>query len=41
MAALATRIEREVGITVSIGLSGNKFLAKLASANWTSPAASP
>jgi DNA polymerase-4 len=31
MAALAQRIEREVGITVSIGLSGNKFLAKLAS----------
>jgi DNA polymerase IV len=31
MAALAARIEREVGITVSIGLSGNKFLAKLAS----------
>lgn len=31
MAALASRIAREVGITVSIGLSGNKFLAKLAS----------
>jgi DNA polymerase IV len=31
MAHLALRIEREVGITVSIGLSGNKFLAKLAS----------
>ena len=31
MAALAARIEREVNITVSIGLSGNKFLAKLAS----------
>jgi DNA polymerase-4 len=31
MAALALRIEREVGITVSIGLSFNKFLAKLAS----------
>jgi DNA polymerase IV len=31
MAALAARIEREVRITVSIGLSGNKFLAKLAS----------
>jgi DNA polymerase-4 len=31
MAALATRIEREIAITVSIGLSGNKFLAKLAS----------
>src|SRR5580704_9757723 len=31
MAKLALDIEREVGITVSIGLSGNKFLAKLAS----------
>ena len=31
MAALAQRIEREIQITVSIGLSGNKFLAKLAS----------
>jgi len=31
MAALAQRIEREIAITVSIGLSGNKFLAKLAS----------
>ena len=31
MAALAQRIEREIRITVSIGLSGNKFLAKLAS----------
>ena len=31
MAALARRIEREIAITVSIGLSGNKFLAKLAS----------
>jgi DNA polymerase-4 len=30
-AALAARIERDVGITVSIGLSFNKFLAKLAS----------
>lgn len=31
MARLAHRIESEVGITVSIGLSYNKFLAKLAS----------
>jgi DNA polymerase-4 len=31
MARLAARIEAEVGITVSIGLSFNKFLAKLAS----------
>ena len=31
MAKLAADIEREIGITVSIGLSGNKFLAKLAS----------
>ncbi len=31
MARLAKRIETEVGITVSIGLSCNKFLAKLAS----------
>jgi len=31
MARLAAEIEREIGITVSIGLSGNKFLAKLAS----------
>ncbi|HEX3755761.1 MAG TPA: DNA polymerase IV [Rhizomicrobium sp.] len=31
MAKLALAIEREIGITVSVGLSGNKFLAKLAS----------
>jgi DNA polymerase-4 len=31
LAVIAARIEQEVGITVSIGLSGNKFLAKLAS----------
>lgn len=31
LALIAARIEREVGITVSIGLSCNKFLAKLAS----------
>ena len=31
MAKLASDIERELNITVSIGLSGNKFLAKLAS----------
>ena len=31
MASLAKKIESEVGITVSIGLSFNKFLAKLAS----------
>jgi DNA polymerase-4 len=31
LAKLAATIEREIGITVSIGLSGNKFLAKLAS----------
>jgi DNA polymerase-4 len=31
LATIARRIEREVGITVSIGLSFNKFLAKLAS----------
>ena len=41
MAALAARIEREIAITVSVGLSGNKFLAKLASASWTSRAALP
>jgi DNA polymerase-4 len=31
MAKLARQIERDIGISVSIGLSGNKFLAKLAS----------
>jgi len=31
MARLALEIEKNLGITVSIGLSGNKFLAKLAS----------
>lgn len=31
MAALQARIAREINITVSVGLSGNKFLAKLAS----------
>ncbi|GGB61215.1 MULTISPECIES: DNA polymerase IV [Henriciella] len=31
LAALAREIERDVGITISIGLSGNRFLAKMAS----------
>ena len=31
LAGLALRIERDIGITVSIGLSHNKFLAKIAS----------
>ena len=31
LARLAVRIEREIGITVSIGLAANKFLAKVAS----------
>jgi DNA polymerase-4 len=31
LALIAHRVESEIGITVSIGLAGNKFLAKLAS----------
>jgi DNA polymerase IV len=31
LATFAERVERDIGITVSIGLSGNKFLAKIAS----------
>ncbi|RTL59763.1 MAG: DNA polymerase IV [Hyphomicrobiales bacterium] len=31
LAEIARRVEREVGITVSIGLAANKFMAKLAS----------
>ena len=31
LARFASRVEREVGITVSVGLSHNKFLAKIAS----------
>ena len=31
LARLARRIEREIGLTISIGLSHNKFLAKIAS----------
>ena len=31
LAGFATRVERQIGITVSIGLSCNKFLAKIAS----------
>jgi DNA polymerase-4 len=31
LASFAERVEQELGITVSIGLSGNKFLAKIAS----------
>jgi DNA polymerase-4 len=31
LAEIALHVERDVGITISIGLSGNKFLAKLAS----------
>lgn len=31
LALISRRVEREIGITVSIGLSANKFLAKLAS----------
>jgi DNA polymerase-4 len=31
LARFAAKVEREIGITVSIGLAGNKFLAKIAS----------
>ena len=31
LAQIAARIEREIGVTVSVGLSWNKFLAKIAS----------
>src|SRR6202007_3333869 len=31
LALLARRIERDIGVTVSVGLSYNKFLAKIAS----------
>jgi len=31
LAALVTRVESEIGVTVSVGLSHNKFLAKIAS----------
>ena len=31
LARFAAQVEREIGITVSIGLSANKFLAKIAS----------
>jgi DNA polymerase-4 len=31
LAAFAERVEREIGITISIGLASNKFLAKIAS----------
>ncbi|UMY19800.1 DNA polymerase IV [Methylobacterium organophilum] len=31
LARFAARVEREIGITVSVGLSANKFLAKIAS----------
>ena len=31
LARFAARVEAEIGITVSVGLSGNKFLAKIAS----------
>ena len=31
LSRFATRVERDIGITVSIGLAANKFLAKIAS----------
>ncbi|MDH8112532.1 hypothetical protein QIG11_27080, partial [Klebsiella pneumoniae] len=31
LARFATQVERDIGITVSVGLSVNKFLAKIAS----------
>ena len=40
LARFATRVEAAIGITVSIGLSANKFLAKSRPTS-TSPAASP
>ena len=36
LARFAGQVERDLGITVSIGLSANKFLAKIASA-WRKP----
>ena len=40
LARFACSVERDFGITVSIGLSANKFLAK-SPPTWTSRAASP